>query len=82
GCGPALGVGPLDDCILAAGGGRLKHAALFDIYRGDGVPQGKKSVAFSLTLRSEERSLTAAEADETVAAVLAALEAELGAVLR
>ncbi|MCD8342612.1 MAG: phenylalanine--tRNA ligase subunit beta [Clostridiales bacterium] len=81
-CDETVAVGALEDCIRAARGGLLKHAALFDIYRGDGVPQGKKSVAFSLTLRSEERSLTAAEADETVAAVLAALEAELGAVLR
>ncbi len=81
-CDEAVTVGALEDCICAAGGGLLKQADLFDIYRGDGVPQGKKSVAFSLTLRSEERSLTAAEADETVSAILAALESKLGAVLR
>ena len=46
------------------------------------MAEGSKSVAFSLTLRSDERSITAAEADEEVKAILTALEKELGAVLR
>ena len=56
--------------------------ALFDIYTGPGIPEDKKSVAFNLTLRSDERSLTAAEADEDVKSILALLQTELGATLR
>ena len=55
---------------------------LFDIYTGAPIPEGKKSVAFNLTLRADDRSLTAAEADEDVKTVLELLEKELGAVLR
>ncbi|MCD7838729.1 MAG: hypothetical protein LUG65_07440, partial [Clostridiales bacterium] len=49
---------------------------------GNPIPAGQKSVAFSLKLRHDDRTLTDAEADEDVKAVLAALESELGAVLR
>ena len=49
---------------------------------GSGIPEGKKSVAFNLTLRSDERSLTAEEADADVASILALLKSQLGAVLR
>ena len=55
---------------------------MFDIYRGQGVAEGSKSVAFNLTLRADDRSITAAEADEEIKAVLEALERELNAVLR
>ena len=46
------------------------------------MPEGKKSVAFRLTLRADDRSLTAEEADADVKSILAALESELGARLR
>ncbi len=62
--------------------GLLKKVELFDIYRGIGVAPGSKSVAFSLTLRADDRSLTGEEADEDVKSILALLEAELGAKLR
>ena len=60
----------------------MKEVSLFDIYRGKGVEEGKKSVAFNLVLRSDERSLTAEEADADVKSILETLEKELGAVLR
>ena len=60
----------------------LKDVALFDIYTGTGIPEGKKSVAFSLTLRADDRNLTAQEADEDVKSILALLESEHQAVLR
>ena len=60
----------------------MKEIALFDIYTGAPIPAGKKSVAFSLKLRSEDHTLTDAESDEDVKAILAALEQEKGAVLR
>ena len=81
-CDEAVTVGTLSDCIRRGAKGLLKEVTLFDIYRGKGVDEGKKSVAFNLVLRADDRSLTAAEADEDVASVLALLESELGAVLR
>ena len=81
-CDTAVTVGALEDCIRRGARGLLKDVALFDIYTGTGIPEGKKSVAFSLTLRSDERSLTAEEADADVQHILDLLAAELNAVLR
>ena len=72
----------LEDGIRRGAKGLLKEVELFDIYTGAPIPEGKKSVAFNLTLRADDRSLTAAEADEDVKSVLELLEKELGAVLR
>ena len=67
---------------LRAGGGELLEAVrLFDVYSGPQVPDGKKSLAFSLRMRADDRTLT----DEDIAAVrdgALAAAAELGAVLR
>ncbi len=81
-CGEAITVGALEDCIRKGAKGLLKDVTLFDIYRGKGVPEGKKSVAFSLVLRADDRSLTAEEADSDVKSILETLEKDLGAVLR
>ena len=72
----------LDDLISIGTIGLIKAVDLFDIYTGSGIPEGKKSVAFNLTLRSDDRSLTAQEADEDVKSILETLKAELNAVLR
>ena len=81
-CDNTVTVGQLEDCINRGAKGLLKEVELFDIYTGAPIPEGKKSVAFNLTLRSDDRSLTAAEADEDVKSILELLEKELGAVLR
>ena len=81
-CAESVTVGALEDCIRRGAKGLLKKVELFDIYRGIGVTSGSKSVAFSLTLRADDRSLTGEEADEDVKSILALLEAELGAKLR
>ena len=81
-CAEGVTVGALEDCIGRGAKGLLKKVELFDIYRGIGVAPGSKSVAFSLTLRADDRSLTGEEADEDVKSILALLEAELGAKLR
>ncbi len=60
----------------------LEDVRLFDIYRGKGVEDGKKSVAFSLTMRAEDQTLTDDHAEETVKAVLDALKTAFGAVMR
>jgi phenylalanyl-tRNA synthetase beta chain len=81
-CDKAVTVGALEDCIRRGAKGLLKEVALFDIYTGTGIPEGKKSVAFNLTLRADDRSLTAEEADADVKNILALLASELNAVLR
>ena len=81
-CGKDVTVGQLEDAIRKGAKGLLKDVALFDIYTGAGIAPGKKSVAFNLTLRSDDRSLTAEEADADVKSILTALEQECGAVLR
>lgn len=75
-------VGMLESCILASSKGLLRSLSLFDIYIGDRLPEGKKSVAFSLILRADDRSLTALEADAEITAILDGLNQKLNAVLR
>ena len=81
-CDASVTVGELEDAIRKGAKGLLKDAALFDIFTGTGIAPGKKSVAFNLTLRADDRSLTAEEADADVKSILTALEQECGAVLR
>ena len=81
-CDEAVTVGALENAIRKGAKGLLKEVTLFDIYRGKGVADGKKSVAFNLVLRSDDRSLTSEEADADVKSILETLEKELGAVLR
>ena len=81
-CDEAVTVGALEASIRKGAKGLLKECTLFDIYRGKGVDEGKKSVAFNLVLRTDDRSLTSEEADADVKSILENLENELGAVLR
>ncbi len=81
-CDEAVTVGKLEQAIRKGAKGLLKEAALFDIYRGKGIGEGKKSVAFNLILWADDRSLTSEEADEDVKSILAALEQDCGAKLR
>jgi phenylalanyl-tRNA synthetase beta chain len=70
----AMTVGELEDLIRASAGKALTDIALFDIYRGIGIPAGKKSVAFSLEFRAPDRTLTVAEVDALVEKILSALK--------
>ena len=81
-CKADIPVGDMADCILANGGQYLKDCAIFDVYTGSHVLAGMKSVAFSLTMRSDEQTLTVEHAEETVAKVLKALADNFGAVMR
>ena len=81
-CDESVTVGALEAAIRKGGKALLKEVQLFDIYRGKGVDEGKKSVAFSLVLRADDRSLTAEEADADVKSILEALEKDCSAVLR
>lgn len=78
----AVTVGAMESSIQAAAKGLLKDVTLFDIYEGAKLPIGKKSVAFNLVLRADDRSLTAQEADDEVNLVLDRLKKDFGAMLR
>jgi phenylalanyl-tRNA synthetase beta chain len=64
----------LESAIREAGGPLLADARAFDEYRGAQVPEGHKSVAFALTFRSPERTLTDAEVDKVMAEIRLGLE--------
>ena len=81
-CDEALTVGELERCISGAAGKLLRKINLFDIYRGPGVPMGKKSVAFSLELRADDRTLTDEDSTGVVERVLKALKEEKDVTLR
>ena len=81
-CDEAVTVAQVEDVITAAAGKLLRNVKLFDIYRGTGVPDGKKSMAFSLELRADDRTLTDTDSEGVVTKVLSALSEKLGASLR
>ena len=81
-CDESITVGALEDCIAEAGGKLLRKIDLFDIYRGPGIAPGKKSVAFSLELRADDRTLTDEDSVNTVNRVLDALREKLDVMLR
>jgi len=81
-CDTGVTVAALEQCIARGAKGLLREVQLFDIYTGAPIPEGKKSVAFSLTLRADDRTLTDTEADADVKSILSLLEIELGASLR
>jgi phenylalanyl-tRNA synthetase beta chain len=74
--------GGIEAVIHGASGGILESVTLQSIYIGTGVPEGKKSVAVRLTLRSQERTLTDADAEAALASARAALEEAFGATAR
>ena len=81
-CGESVTVAQAEEVITAAAGKLLRDVKLFDIYRGAGVPQGKKSMAFSLELRADDRTLTDTDSEAVVSRILAALKEKLDASLR
>ena len=81
-CSESVTVAEAENVILAAAGKLLRGVKLFDVYRGTGVPQGMKSLAFSLSLRADDRTLTDVDSEAVVNKVLAALKEKLGATLR
>jgi phenylalanyl-tRNA synthetase beta chain len=70
------------DLVIAAGGFLLKDVALFDVYRGDPVPAGKKSLAFALTFQAPDKTLRDDVAARQVQRIVQRLEDEFGAELR
>ncbi len=81
-CDEEITVAQMEDVISASAGKLLRKIQLFDIYRGVGVPEGKKSMAFSLQLRADDRTLTDSDSEKVVSDVLSALKEKLNATLR
>ena len=78
-CDESVTVAQAEDVITASAGKLLRDVKLFDIYRGTGVPEGKKSMAFSLSLRADDRTLTDADSEGVMSKVFAALAEKLNA---
>ena len=81
-CSEDITVAQVEEVISASAGKLLRKIQLFDIYRGVGVPEGKKSMAFSLQLRADDRTLTDSDSEKVVSDVLSALKEKLNATLR
>ena len=81
-CSEDITVAQVEEVISASAGKLLRKIQLFDIYRGVGVPEGKKSMAFSLQLRADDRTLTDSDSEAVVNNVLAAVKEQLDATLR
>ena len=77
-----VGAGSMMDVIRKTAQKTLEDVKLFDIYRGDKLGRGVKSVAYSITLRAADRTLTDEEINATMDKVLKALNAQFGAELR
>lgn len=71
-----------DDIASALRGGMVVDVQLADIYRGNGVPEGKKSVTLSLTLQAPDRTLTSEEAESELDRAGKMLETQFGGILR
>ena len=70
------------DVAKANGGDSIESVSLFDVYTGDQIPEGKKSMAFNMTFVSMEKTLSVEEIDKNISDILAALKEKLGAELR
>lgn len=75
-------VGPMMESIRKGGKPLLAELQLFDVYQGAQLPEGKKSVAFSLLFRSSERTLVDEEVNKAFKKIVSRLEHEYGAELR
>ncbi|MDL2237065.1 phenylalanine--tRNA ligase subunit beta [Christensenellaceae bacterium OttesenSCG-928-K19] len=76
------GAGDLMDAIKKAGGKRVEQVKLFDVYEGEQLGEGKKSLAYALTLRAQDGTMTDKEVDKIMDKVVKTLQTEFGAELR
>ena len=81
-CDESITVAQVEDVIASAAGKLLRGVKLFDIYRGTGIAEGKKSLAFSIELRADDRTLTDSDCEQVTGKILSALEKELNITLR
>ncbi len=74
--------GALLDCIRSNAGPYFESAALFDVYTGEKLGEGRKSLAFTIVMRAKDRTMLDEEANETRDAIVMAAGAQFGAKLR
>ncbi len=74
----AVPAAKVESTIRAAGGALLEEIFAFDLFRGAGIPDGCRSIAYRLRFRAPNRTLTDHDADKALARVLARLQEELG----
>ncbi|MFQ5894511.1 MAG: phenylalanine--tRNA ligase subunit beta [Nitrospinota bacterium] len=80
--GRGVASGTVEEVIREAGGELVRGVRLFDLYEGERIPSDRRSLAFSLTFRAEDRTLTDAEVEGIFRSIVESLEARLGATLR
>jgi phenylalanyl-tRNA synthetase beta chain len=78
----AIPAAEVEHLIRQTGGATLTDVRLFDVYRGEQIGVGKKSLAYSLTYQSAERTLTDKDAAQLRNKIVRRLQNELGAQLR
>ncbi|HDS74916.1 MAG TPA: hypothetical protein ENN56_05165 [Firmicutes bacterium] len=74
--------GTVEDIVRKTGGALLERIVLFDVYRGQGLREGEKSLGFTMEFRASDRTLTDQEVDELVRCVVSATEKSVGARVR
>ncbi len=74
-------IAELEKAIRSAASNIVEKVELFDVYQGSQIPEGKKSVSYSVVLRAADRTLTDEECDRAMAKILKALE-KINAILR
>lgn len=72
----------IEQTVIRAGGNLLRGARLFDVYRGEQIGAGKKSLAFSLTYQADDRTLTDKDIEKPRAKIIRAVEGQLGGTIR
>lgn len=77
-----VAVGDLEATIIKASGTLLDNVKLFDVYEGDRIPEGKKSIAFAIAFRAADRSLTGDEVDKVFNKIVKDLQYKNNAQLR
>jgi len=77
-----VAIGPVLEAIRKAGGALMEQAEMFDIYRSAQLGEGKKSVAFSMRLRADDRTLTDEEANKVFEKAIRSCQRQFGAELR
>jgi len=70
------------ECVIAAGSDLLRELILFDVYQGDKIDSGRKSLALGLILQASSQTLTDRDVEQTISRILERLQTELGARLR
>ena len=81
-CDEEITVGAIEDAMRHSGVSLIEDIQFFDVYRGAQIGEGKKSVSFSVFLRSADHTLTVEEADKAAAKILRGVERILGITIR